>query len=272
MANQTKERQSSLSSDKLLAILECIAENRTPIRLQDLAEQSGITQSTVLRYLRTLQNANYVYQEEDTMRYGLTWKLCKLTEHLNTNVSLRNIARPFVAELANTLQLGVCLVVERNHQCIYLDCIDHPHPSYTPLQYIGKHAPLHATGSGKVLLAAHSNAEVEEYIATQGLVRCTERTITEAARLLDELEHVRQQGYAIDDEECESGLKCISYPIYCYASTVHAAISVFGNTDEMNDERCLAEVQAVLSKNALMISNCLGWTPKEPLDQEHRKH
>ena len=56
MANCTGERQASLSSDKLLAILECIAENRMPMRLQDLADRSGMSQSTVLRYLRTLHS------------------------------------------------------------------------------------------------------------------------------------------------------------------------------------------------------------------------
>ena len=263
MANQTKERQSSLSSDKLLAILECVAENRTPMRLQELAERSGMTQPTVLRYLRTLQNANYVYQEEDTLRYGLTWKLCRLTEHLNTNLSLRNIARPFVAQLANMLQMGVCLVVERDYFCIYLDCIDHPHPAYTPLQYIGKQAPLHATGSGKVLLSARSSAEIEEYISVKGLVRCTKYTITERDSLLRELEQVREQGFAIDDEECELGLKCISYPIRQYSSSVYAAISVFGNAGEMSEAFLRDTVQGVLKETADKISLCLGWDPQQ---------
>ncbi len=88
------------------------------------------------------------------IRYALTWKLCRLMEHLNSNLSLRNIARPFVTHLGNTLQLGAYLVVERDAHCMYLDCIDHPHPAYTSLQYIGKQAPLHAAGSGKVLRSA----------------------------------------------------------------------------------------------------------------------
>lgn len=69
------ERASSQSSDKLLQILECIAGNKLPVRLQDLSEQVNMTQSTVLRYLNTLVNNNYVYQEEDTLRYALTWKI-----------------------------------------------------------------------------------------------------------------------------------------------------------------------------------------------------
>ncbi len=259
MANPTRERQSSLSSDKLLAILECVAENHAPMRLQELAERSGMTQSTVLRYLRTLQNANYVYQEEDTLRYALTWKLCRLTEHLNTPLDLCSIARPFVTRLANALQMGVCLVVRRERQCIYLDCIDHPHPSYTPLQYIGKQAPLHATGSGKVLLSSCSAGELEDYLSS-GLARCTEHTITDPSRLRKELRQVRRQGFAVDNEECELGLKCVSYPIYHYSSGVYAAISVFGNAGEPAPLR-LEAVQAALGQAAGAISARLGWEP-----------
>ena len=262
MANLTGERQSSLSSDKLLAILECIAESRIPIRLQDLAERSGMTQPTVLRYLRTLQNANYVYQDETTLRYALTWKLCRLTENLDSYLGLRNIANPFVNHLANTLQQGVCLVVNRGDQCVYLDCVDHPHANYTPLQYIGKHAPLHATGSGKVLMSSFSETQVDEYILQKGLTRCTEYTITSRTQLLKALEQVRTQGFAFDDEECEIGLKCISYPLRNYSGSICAAISVFGNASEMSSDVLKKEIHQELGTAAEMISLRLGWTPK----------
>lgn len=257
----SQEKPSSLSSDKLLAILECIAESRVPMRLQDLAERVGITQSTVLRYLRTLQNANYVYQEETTLHYALTWKLCKLTENLNSYISLRNIANPFVNRLANTLQMGVCLVVDRDWQCLYLDCIDHPNAAYTPLQYIGKRAPMHATGSGKVLLASYSDAKIEEYIS-RGLSPCTKYTITEPARLKETLRQVREQGFASDEEECELGLKCVSYPIRDFTGAVYAAISMFGNADEM--DRSEGQVRAALKEAAAMISARLGWACPGP--------
>lgn len=257
MANQ--ERQASLSSDKLLMILECIAESRMPMRLQDLAEHSGMTQPTVLRYLRTLQNAHYVYQEEDTLRYGLTWKLCRLTDNLNSYLGLRNIANPFVNRLANVLQLGVCLVVDRDGQCVYLDCVDHPSPLYTPPQYIGKQAPMHATGSGKMLLSSYSAMQVEEYLASHRLEQFTESTITDKERLLEELETVRRRGYALDDQECEPGLKCISYPLRNYTGRICAAISVFGNTDDMSEEFLEEVVQPELSRAAETISGRLGW-------------
>lgn len=265
MTNNTKERQSSLSSDKLLAILECIAQNRAPMRLQDIATQSTMTQSTVLRYLRTLQNANYIYQDEDTLRYGLTWKLCGLTNNLDSNLGLRNIATPFVNHLANTLQMGVCLVVGKGNQSIYLDCIDHPKPQYTPLQYIGKHAPLHATASGKILLSTFTDAELDLYVKETGLKRYTEYTICEQKELGEELEKVREYGYGIDDEECELGLKCISYPIYSYSQKIYAAISVFGNAVEMKEDLFMKNLHTELKSAAEKISSRLGYSKENTI-------
>ncbi len=253
------ERHASMSSDKLLTILECIAKEYAPIRLQDLAERSGLTQSTVQRYLRTLQNADYVYQDEDTLRYGLTWKICSLTENMNTYLGLRNIANPFVNHLANTLQMGVCLVIERDRNCVYLDCIDHPQPHYTPLQYIGKQAPLHTTGSGKILLSSMTDSQINEYMNASGLKKCTEYTITDPAKLLEAIKVVRTQGYAIDDQECEIGLKCISYPIRTYSGAIYAAISVFGNVDDMQDEFVNERIRPELCRAAESISKRLGW-------------
>ena len=254
------ERQASQSSDKLLLILEKIAESRLPVRLQELAERTELTQPTVLRYLRTLQNAGYVYQEESTSRYALTWKLCRLTENVNSYISLRNIASPYINYLANTLERGVCLVVNRENECVYLDCVDDPNSRGVPLQYIGKRAPLHVTGSGKLLLSAYSEEQVDGYIAAKGLTEYTRHTITERSRLMDELEFVRSRGYAMDAEECEIGLKCVSYPIYCYTGKIYAAISVFGSTENMSDAFIVSDVCPALSAAAETISERLGYS------------
>ena len=117
-SNGGNEKNSNQSSDKLLQIMEALAKERLPVRLQDLSAQVNMSQSTVLRYLNALQSANYVYQEESTSRYALTWKICGLSEHLNSNLGLRSITAPYITELVNKLNLGVCLVIEQDHDCV----------------------------------------------------------------------------------------------------------------------------------------------------------
>ena len=253
-------RASSQSSDKLLQILECIAGNKFPIRLQDISDQVGMSQSTVLRYLNTLVNTGYVYQEEDTSRYGLTWKICALSQHLNSNLSLRNIASPFINRLSMEKGLGSCLVVDHNFECMYLDCIDTYDELPHTLLRIGRSAPLHTTGSGKVLLASYSNAKVEEYIQSKGLVKLTDRTITSRELLFEELEKIRSQGYGIDEEECEAGLRCVSVPLRNYTGTTVAALSLFSSTSILTLDRIEPEIFPLLQKTSAIISARLGYS------------
>lgn len=257
--NGGAEKISNQSSDKLLQILECLAKERLPIRLQDLSTKVGMSQSTVLRYLNALQSSNYVYQEESTSRYALTWKLCKLSENLNSNLGLRSITAPYVTELVNRLNRGVCLVVEQNCECLYLDCVDASPTLAHTFQWIGKRAPMHATGSGKLLLSQFSQAQLEDYIEQRGLKSCTEYTITEAKVLKKELEEVRQYKMGRDKQECELGLNCVSMPLYNYSSKIIAALSVFGDTVNMTEEQIEQDIIPALKNAAELISHHLGY-------------
>lgn len=256
----SSERQSSRSSLRLLQILECLADNHIPMRLQDLSKKVGMTQPTVLRYLYSLQDANYVYQEEDTQRYALTWRACKLSNSLDSSLSLRTITTPFINRLANELSLGICLVVEQDGECFYLDCVDNTN-SLMP-QRIGKQAPLHATGSGKVLLTRYNEIQLNEFISKKGLAKCTEYTITDPTELKRELEIIRHRGYGLDEEECELGLRCISMPLRNYTEQIVAALSVFGSTSDITDEVIQNKILPLLKESTGLISLRLGFMPR----------
>lgn len=262
MSQSSGERQTSLSSDKLLSILECLASNRVPMRLQDISAQCAITQPTVLRYIRTLLNTNYVYQDTDTSRYALTWKLCKLTEDLNSSWSLRNIVNPFVGALATSLQMGVSLVTVHENQIIYLDYVDHPHALY-PLQYIGKQAPLHAVASGKLLLTTYSERQLNDLIDEVGLEKLTPQTITNRDDLLRELDLIKKRGYSIDNEECEPGMSCIAYPLLDYTGNICASLAVIANSEEMKNEKTKKKVCLELENTTKEISRRLGYSASE---------
>ncbi len=250
-------RQTNQSSLRLLQILECLAKNRGALRLQEIAKLTELTQPTVLRYLYALEAANYVYQERDSSRYALTWKVCRLTQNINSYLSLRNISSPFIMDFANTFSVGACLVVEEKGECMYLDCIDIPnHPS---LQKIGKRAPLHATASGKVLLSHYSPSKLNNFIEDSDLTKLTEFTITDPEKLTAELEQIREQGFATDEQECEMGLRCISMPLRDFTGDIVAAISVFGTVDEMQNSWVMENVFPILKKAANTISARLGY-------------
>ncbi|HVO69393.1 MAG TPA: IclR family transcriptional regulator C-terminal domain-containing protein, partial [Aggregatilineaceae bacterium] len=115
---------------------------------------------------------------------------------------------------------------------------------------IGRKIPLHSTAVGKALLA-FSDLPVPAHLESE-----TSRTITDLARLLEHLEHVRAQGYALDDEEHHEGVRCIAAPVYDYMGSAIATIGISGPTVRVTDDRIPELAQQVLAA-ARELSNDL---------------
>ena len=112
-------------------------------------------------------------------------------------------------------------------------------------------------------VSSFSYRKVEEIIAEKGLERLTENTITTPEKLFEELALIRKRGYAVDDEECEIGHRCIAVPIYDYSGNVAGAISAFDNIERVTDRRIETVLLPELKRTAREISLRLGYTPDE---------
>lgn len=254
---EKKPAASSLSSNKMLTILEYLAECWLPVRLQDISEDIGMSQPSVLRYLNSLISNNYVFQEENSYRYGLTWKIRRLANQVDTHMSIRNIVSPFLNMLANRFDVGTCLVKEQDYQAIYVDFIGKKEGNLNYLR-IGIKAPLHATASGKLILSTYQEWQIDEMISKVGLEKITEKTIENKQALLDELELVRSRGYSIDDEECERSNRGVSVPLYDYSDRIVAAISVVDMVENLSYEKINDDILPVMKEYARKISKRMG--------------
>ena len=255
---RTKGTEANLSSDKLLQIIEYMSARRLPMRLKDIADDLHISQPTVVRYLRTMCNQGYVYHDEHTGYYAMTWKICRLSSSLESNLVLRSMAGSLLSEFANQHNLGILLAVERDGVLIYLDLVGAPHGSVNTMLRIGNDAPMHSTGSGKILLSAMTSARVNQILDQRGQVRLTDNTITSREQLMQELAKIQQQGYALDNEECEIGHRCVSVPLYDYTGAVAAAISAFGSVDRLTDLVIRDTALPALKKLSAEISFRMG--------------
>jgi len=233
---RSKGTEANLSSDKLLKIIEYMSARRLPMRLKDIADDLQISQPTVVRYLRTMCEQGYAYHDERTGCYAMTWKICRLGSSLESNLVLRSMAGSLLSNFANDHNIGVLLAVEREGSLMYLDLVGAPHGSVDTMLRIGKDAPMHSTGSGKILLGAMSPSKLNQLLDRNGQVRLTPKTITSREALMEELARIREQGYALDNEECELGHRCVSVPLYDYTGTVAAAISAFDSAERLTDE------------------------------------
>ena len=253
-----KGTEANLSSDKLLQIIEYMAARRLPMRLKDIADDLHISQPTVVRYLRTMCNQGYVYHDDSTGYYAMTWKICRLSSSLESNLVLRSMAGSLLSEFANRHNLGVLLAVERNGILVYLDLVGAPHGSVNTMLRIGNDAPMHSTGSGKILLSAMTTAQVNQILDRNGQARLTDKTITDRQELMLELAKIQQQGYALDNEECEVGHRCVSVPLYDYTGAVAAAISAFDSAERLTDAMIRDTALPALKELSAEISFRMG--------------
>ena len=158
------------SIEKTIQIVEVMARGKGPMRLQDVAKKCGMPASTVMRMLNTLQVYGYVNQDPCTQHYSLSLRFARLGCLVSEQTNMRDVARPFLAELAQRCQETVCLWCEAEMEVECTDVVDGPDGILMVSQRVGARAPLHATGAGKLLLLNYSNQKLNEYIARRPVV------------------------------------------------------------------------------------------------------
>jgi IclR family acetate operon transcriptional repressor len=186
-------------------ILDAVADNQ-PIGLSELARRLDLPKSTVQRSLATLADLGWIRPEgRDLTRWTLGEKVRILSEKIDDVGRLREAALPILAQLnTDTLETVHLVVLESESRSVRLiERLDSKH-ALRLVQPIGARSPLHATSTGKSVLANLPEAEIEAYIAA-GLAPVTAGTIIDPEALRAELKGIRERGYAIADEEFTEG-------------------------------------------------------------------
>jgi IclR family acetate operon transcriptional repressor len=141
-------------------------------------------------------------------------------------------------------------------QAVYIEKLDAP--GFVKMDtWVGRRMYIHATSVGKALAAFLEKDELETILREQGLPRQTPRTLTSAARLQAELEKVREQGYAVDDEENSLGVRCVGASVFDAEGRVAAAVGVSGTTAQIT-RATLPKVADAVREAARKISRQLG--------------
>ncbi len=257
-----QERKSSSGSlvrslDKALQVLHLLARVEDDIELGELAAQAHLPKSTLVRLLATLKGRSFVYQDPTTRRYRLGWGLIHLGKAAERQFDLGKVIRPFLEQLAReTGETASLAILDGDHAVYIAQVVSHNIIKGVPPT--GSALDLHCTAVGKTLFSFLPEETFERLVRERGLPRRTANTIVNAARLRKELAQVRQQGFAVDDEEAEPGGRCVAAPVYDAQGRVVAAISITGPTSRLTLER-LGEYSEVVRGVAARASSALGY-------------
>ena len=241
---------------RALTLLERLSENPAGVNLTDLSYQLGIPTATVHRLLSTFEELGYV--EQDSAK-GLWFVGLKTFTVGNAFLSRRDFvssARPHMRALVDQCGETVNLGVIDDGEVVFISQVE-SREVMRMIVRLGSRSPVHASGVGKALLAHLSEQQLAQILQHRGLAHYTERTIVNPARLREELERVRQLGYALDDEEHAIGLRCVAAPIFDENAQALAAISLSGPKARMTDAR-LDELGVAIRHTADEITQALG--------------
>lgn len=244
------------SLNRALDILEALALEPRGLTLTELSNRVGLHKSTVHRLLATLSARHYVEDISNGCRLGL--RVVELGSRLLNTMELRTEAAPLLRALSSRLGRVVHLGVLDEGEVVYLEKVE-PVDSIRMYSHIGRRAPFHCTGLGKVMAAYHSEDEVQRWVEQFGLPRKTTNTIVDSALLQQELARIREQGFGFDEIEHEENIRCVAAPIRDYRGIVIAAVSVTGRADEFTRnlaEQASKDVIAV----AREVSRRMGYT------------
>ncbi|MFB3884391.1 MAG: IclR family transcriptional regulator [Thermodesulfobacteriota bacterium] len=242
-------------------ILDILGQSPQGISIRELSSRVNLPKGTIHRLLSSLLHFGYVRQDSKTRDYFLGFKLVELGNLLLGQLDLRKEAEPFLRDLVKRTNETVHMVVMDRDEVVYIDKVevDQNPGGLRMASRVGLRNPIHSCAVGKVLLADFSDEVLDQFLEGKNLMRRTENTMTDPVQLREHLRFVRKQGFAIDDEENERGIRCVAAPIFNEASRVVAAISISGPAFRVTKKIIQESLKKEVMETASKISQRLGF-------------
>lgn len=223
------------SVERIFQLIEHLAAHPTGVSLQTLAGETGLAKSTVHRLLASLVGLGYVVQDEENGHYRLTLKMFELSSGIVDSMDIMGVAKAHLERLSQRTGEAVHLVIRDGRDIVYIYKTESG-----PMRMasrVGLRSPLYCTGVGKAILATLPGDEVEDIWTHSNVQKLTDKTITDLEELRSQLVEVRANGYAIDDEENELGVRCVAVAIPGPDGRAESAFSISGLAPYMTPER-----------------------------------
>ncbi|HSG94083.1 MAG TPA: IclR family transcriptional regulator [Afifellaceae bacterium] len=248
------------SVDRALDVLEVLSASGTELGLGEIAARSGLNSSTCHHLLSTLVARGYVGQNPRGRGYFLGTKILELSSSRVRQFNLVEVAMPELRRLNQQTRETVHLAVMQGHDLTTLAILDSPHPIRVSTDGASKANAAHAAATGKAILAWLPEMEIARVVAEKGLTAFTDKTITNIADLMEDLRHVRRNGYSLDSEEFQPGVVCVGSAIRDHLGAVIGSIGCSMPHMRTGDD-ILDKTKQAVRDCARVLSELLG-SPK----------
>ena len=230
-----------------LAVVQAFSDSRKPQTIANISQKTGIPRAAVRRCLHTLRELGYV--DAELNNFSLRPKVLTLGYSYLSSTPLTVSAQPYLNDISRTLNESSSMAVLEDGEVLYVARASTSRVMSVALN-TGSRLPAYCTSLGRVMLAHLPPAELEQYLAKTKLRAMTENTVVNQKRLREILADVRRDGYAINDEELELGLRSIAVPVRGASGQVLAALNVGAQAARVSVKQLEKEFLPVLVRGA----------------------
>lgn len=241
-------------ANRIFQVMEYLAQHNS-CGLLELSTSLNLNKTTVHRILNSLIYMGYVKQDSDTSKYSPTLKICSLSNQILASIDITDVARPYLKELVKLSGETVHLVQLDGVQAVYIDKVESHQNSVRLISRIGKSVPLYCSGVGKAMLADMEETRIQSIWQKSQINKWTSYTITDFHQFQKELEQIRINGYALDCEENELGVRCIAASLKDYSGSPKYAFSISAPSNRMGEEHLDALKPLILETKQKIISS-----------------
>lgn len=245
------------SVTKAVRVIETLSESEIPLGVTELARITELDKSSVSRLLKTLVAAGYVSQDPVSKSYDLGLTLLHLGQKMLKRINISALSKQILKQLAFETEECVHIAILVNNKALYIEQAAPPSGISVDAP-IGTLAPLHCTALGKVLFAFQKEKIQRELLDTINFEAFTRRSITNLSTFQFEIEKVKQNHVAYDDEEFSVGVKCMAVPVFKHDGSIAAAIGLSGPSPRVTDDK-ISIWSVLLKKEAEQLSIRMGW-------------
>lgn len=243
------------------SILFALAADGQAVGVGDIARRVGLDKSTVSRTLQTLAETGFVAKDGQAGRYRLGMAVVRLAQVALEGLDLRRTAQPYIEEIGAQTGETSHVAVWSEDSATIIGHISGTHPIRAPGS-IGERMPAHCTSLGKVLLAFQPQAVIDQVLEA-GLTRYTATTITDPARVKDELREIRSARVAYNNGEYRTDAVAVAAPVWDHRGNLVAAVSASGPAYRLTGPR-MAELTDIVRAAAERLSTSLGASAAVP--------
>jgi IclR family pca regulon transcriptional regulator len=252
----------SQSLERGLAILSTFQSARPLLGVSDLSREVGLSRSTTHRSVSTLAALGYLQQDAETRKYRLGPRVLDLGFSAINSMELRHVSAPHLQLLSDSTGHTVNMAVLDGADIVYIERCQSSRAERREIDlnlHIGSRLPAYCTSMGKVLLAFLPADELKSALAGVQFAQRGPNTITAKSELQRELERVREQGLAVNNEELAYGLRSIAAPVHAQTGEVVAAINVAVHRSPASLDELVEKLGPALERTAADISARIGF-------------